>query len=286
VDVCLVEVPSHAGDDAHPSARGPGRLLAAGAAERFTDRGVPVTVEHVRRESAFRDTASSSAEVNGQLAAVVRAAASSGRLPVVLAGSCNAALGVLAGLEHARCGAVWLDAHADFNTPESTRSGFFAGMTLAIVTGHCYRDYWAQIGDGTPLVESSIALFGARHVSPSAELERLGQSAIRAVHWHEGRPDRDVEAVLDDLATRTDEVYLHVDLDAFAPELAPGVADEPVPGGLSLDQARTVIGATGDRFRLRAATLATYAPERDRDDRTLRLALELIALLAEYAGEH
>ena len=286
MDVCLVEVPFHAGDDAHPSGRGPRRLLDAGAAEIFSERGVSVTVEHVRRETAFRDTASSSAEVNRQLAAVVRAAASSGRLPVVLAGSCNAALGVLAGLDHAGCGAVWLDAHADFNTPESTRSGFFAGMSLAVVTGHCYRDYWAQIGDNTPLAESSIAMFGVRDVSPPAELERLERSAIRVVRWHEGRSDRDVEAILDDLTTRTSEVYLHVDLDAFAPEVAPGVADEPVPGGLTLDQARTIIRATGDRFRLRAATFATYAPERDHDDRTLRLALDLIALLADQVGEH
>lgn len=286
MDVCLVEVPFHAGDDAHPSSRGPRWLLEAGAAELFSERGVSVTVEHARRENAFRDTATSSAEVNTDLAGLVRGAVSSGRLPVVLAGSCNSALGVLGGFDHTGCGAIWLDAHADFNTPESTTSGFFAGMSLAVVTGHCYRDYWAQIGDNTPLAEGSIAMFGVRDVSPPAELERLERSAIRVVHWYEGRPDGDVGAILDDLARRTREVYLHVDLDAFAPELAPGVADEPVPGGLDLDQARTIIGATCDRFRLRAATLATYAPARDRDDATRGLALDLIALLADYARNH
>jgi arginase len=283
MDVCLVAVPYHAGDDGHPSSRGAERLIRAGAAERFAERGLAVSVERAGRTSAFRDTASSSAEVNRQLAAIVRRAVASARLPVVLAGSCNACLGVLAGFEHARCGAVWLDAHADFNTPDSTESGFFAGMSAAVIAGHCYREYWAQIGDSTPLAEDAIAMFGVRDLSPEAEHERLERSALQVVEWSDGRPARDIVATLDDLARRVDEIYLHVDFDAFAPELAPGTADLPVPGGITLEQAETIIRATADRFRIRAATLATYAPERDRDERTLGLALALLDLLAEYA---
>ncbi len=66
-------------------------------------------------------------------------------------------------------------------------------------------------------------------------------------------------------------------------ELTPGVADEPAPGGLTLEQAETIIHATADRFRIRAATLASYAPDRDRDEATLRVALSLLELLADYA---
>ena len=102
VDVCVVEVPFHAGDDGHPASRGPERLVGAGAAERFRERGVSVTVERAGRESAFRDTASSSAEVNRKVAALVRTAVASERLPVVLAGSCSTCLGVLAGAQRAR----------------------------------------------------------------------------------------------------------------------------------------------------------------------------------------
>jgi arginase len=283
MDVCLVVVPFHAGDDVHPSSCGPQRLIQAGAAELFAERGVAVTVEHAGRETAFRDTASSSAEVNRQLAAIVRRAVAGAQLPVVLAGSCNACLGVLAGFEHARCGAVWLDAHADFNTPDSTVSGFFAGMSTAIISGHCYCSYWAQIGDSTPLAEDTIAMFGVRDLSPEAERERLHRSAIEVVAWQDGYPDRDIVATLDDLACRVRDVYLHVDFDAFAPELAPGIADAPVPGGLALEQAEAIIRAAADRFRIRAATLATYAPKRDQRERTLRVALSLLKLLADYA---
>ena len=117
------------------------------------------------------------------------------RLPVVLAGSCNTCLGVLAGFEHARCGAVWLDAHADFNTPDSTSSGFFAGMSAAVITGHCYPDYWAQIGDNTPLAEKAMAMFGVRDLSPQAESERLQHSDIQVVRWGE-RADRALYGIL------------------------------------------------------------------------------------------
>jgi arginase family enzyme len=105
------------------------------------------------------------------------------------------------------------------------------------------------------------------------------------VEWHDGQPARDIVTTLDHLARRVRDIYLHVDFDAFAPELAPGIADQPIPGGLTLEQAETLVRATADRFRIRAATLATYAPERDRDEGTLRLALSLIELLADYASE-
>jgi arginase family enzyme len=66
------------------------------------------------------------------------------------------------------------------------------------------------------------------------------------VEWRNGYSDRDVFATLDDLARRVREMYRHVDFDAFAPELTLGIADQPVPGGLTLEQAETIIRATAD----------------------------------------
>ena len=190
-------------------------------------------------------------------------------------------MGVLAGFEHSRCGAVWIDAHADFNTPESAVSGFFPGMSLAIVTGHCYRNYWSQIGDSTPLAEDAVLLLGVRDLYPDAERERLARSAMNVLAWQDGEPQGDIAAAFGRLAERVEEIYLHVDFDGFAPEVAPGVVDEPVPGGLSFADAAIVIPAAARRFRIRAATLATYTPANDESDATLRLALDLIDLLGE-----
>jgi arginase len=282
--VSLIQVPYHAGDDRHRSSEGPARLIQAGAADLLRARGLAVTVERVDRGGPFRDTASSAAAVNRELARAVARAQANGALPLILSGSCNSSMGVLAGFDHSRCGAVWIDAHADFNTPESTASGFFPGMSLAVVTGHCYRTYWAQIGDNAPLAEEAVVLFGVRDLYPDVERERLERSAIEVVPWRDGEPQRDVGAALDRLAERVDEIYLHVDFDGFAPEVAPGIVDEPAPGGLTHADAARIIRGAMERFRVRAVTLATYTPDNDEDEKTLRLALNLIELVAEMTG--
>lgn len=152
-------------------------------------------------------------------------------------------------------------------------------MSLAVVTGHCYANYWGQIGDNTPLAEENIVMFGVRDLWPEGERKRLEESRIHVVPWRKGKPESDVIAPLDELAQRVEDVYLHIDFDGFAPQVAPGIVDEPVPGGLSREDAETIIYATGERFWIRAATLATYTPDRDEEGKTLQLALRLIKLI-------
>jgi arginase len=284
VEVCLIQVPYHAGDDRHGSSKGPSRLVAAGAAGVLMKRGNAVTVELIDRGGPFKDTGASAAQVNRRLAQAVGNAVAAKALPLVLTGSCNSAMGVLAGFEHGNCGAVWIDAHSDFNTPESSISGFFPGMSVAVITGHCYRSYWAQIGDNTPLSEAAVAMFGVRDLSPEAEGQRLSQSAIQVVAWHDGQPQGDVGRTLDQTSGRVKDLYLHIDFDGFTPEVAPGVADKPVPGGLSFDDATMIIRGAADRFRIRAVSLATYNPKRDVNGLTLDLGLKLIDLIGEYAA--
>jgi arginase len=274
-DVCLVEVPYTIGDDRHGASRGASRLLEAGAAAQ--------SVERALRRAPFRDSVSASADVNSELAAIVRRATGAGSVPLVLAGSCDACLGIIAGFDHSRCGVVWFDAHGDFNTPDSTESGFFPGMSLAVVTGHCYRKLWARIGDSTPIRESATLMIGVRDLSPDAERERLERSEIRVVEWLDGKPRRNVGEAIRELAQRVHEVYVHVDLDVLDPEIAPGIVDEPVPGGLSLDQLEEALDAVIGSFRVRAAAVTTYNPDLDAGGRTLRAALRVIELLGSQS---
>ena len=189
-------------------------------------------------------------------------------------------MGVLAGFEHAGCGVVWIDAHGDFNTPDSTVSGYFAGMSLAVITGHCYSNLWAEVGDNTPITEAATLMLGVRDLD-AAERQLLELSAIQVVSWKEGKPQRDVLASLDALAKRVREIYLHIDMDALAPEAAPGLVMPPVEGGVSLPEMEEIMIAVAGRFRIRAATLATYNPELDRDEKTLRAGLRIMEALAE-----
>ena len=270
------------GDGEHPAAEGPGRYLAGGAIEALGTGGESVTVERVELigDRPLPDGPAASLAVNRALAPAVAAAVQAGRLPLVLAGSCDAALGVLGGFDHSGCGVVWVDAHADFNTPESSVSGFFPGMTVAVITGHCHEGLWEQAGEASPIPEERIVMLGTRELSPDAERERLEGSGVVVVPWLDGSPQGNVTAALDDLAEHVDEVYLHVDNDALDPVVAPGIVDEPVPGGLGLGQLEDAVRAVAARFRIRAATLATYTPESDEDERTLRAGLRVIGLLA------
>lgn len=252
------------GDDRHPAAAGP-RLVA----ERFPEMRTVV----VERSEPFRDSVYASRLVNTALAGAVREARARGELPIVIAGSCDASMGVVAGFPHDRAGVVWIDAHGDFNTPESSTSGFFGGMSVAVLTGECYRAVWAEVGDATPIPEDRVVLVGIRDLSPEAERERLERSAVTVV-----QPGGDIEQAIARLLERVDDVYLHVDLDGLDPEIAPGIVDPPVPGGLTLDDLEGLIRRL--EGRLAAVAITTFVPERDRDDRTLGAVVRLVELLS------
>jgi arginase len=276
MSVCLIDVPFAMGDERHDAAAGGRRLIDGGGRELFGQRGIACRELRVARGVPFADTASACLAVNRELAAAVASAGAAGELPIVIAGSCDAAAGVLAGLARERCGVVWIDAHADFNTPDSTVSGFFPGMALAIVTGHCYGAWWARIGNAAAVPEMHTVLLGVRDLSPAAERERVERSQMLRVPWVDGQPDGDVEGTLATLAERVEHVYLHVDLDALDPSLAPGIVDEPVPRGLSLRQVDDVLDAVTGTFGLRAVAVTTYAPSRDVDGATHASALHIV----------
>src|SRR5438874_1280271 len=198
MEVALIQVPYMIGDERHGASKGPARYLDAGLERLLGDAGVASSVVRIDRTESFRDSASASRVVNTKVQKAVRNAIGLRQLPLILAGSCDVSMGVLAAFDHSRCGVVWIDAHADFNTPESTVSGFFAGMSLAVISGHCYRSLWAEIGDSTPVPQAAIVLLGLRDLSPAAERERLTASSIRVVGWRDGKPDRDVDQVLDE----------------------------------------------------------------------------------------
>jgi arginase len=282
VAVCLIDVPFAMGDDRHDASDGGRRLIDGGGRELFARRGIPCRDLRVARRAPFADTASACLAVSRELAATVATATGAGELPIVIAGSCDAATGVLAGLARERCGVVWIDAHADFNTPDSTITGFFPGMALAIITGHCYAAWWAQIGNAAPVPETQVALFGIRELSPDAERERVERSPMLRVAWVDGQPDGDIDATLATLADRVEDVYLHVDLDALDPSIAPATVDKPVPHGLSIPQLDEVLDELTGTLGLHAVALTTYTPSRDVDGATHATALHILARIADH----
>lgn len=158
-----------------------------------------------------------------EVAGAVAADAGYGGSPVVLTGDCTIALGTVAGLQRAGgadlgadLGVVWFDAHGDVQTPETTASGYLAGMSLRLLTGYRPELIAARLGL-RPVPEDRIVLAGARDLDPP-EVTYLAGAAIRR---------RDV-ADLGDLPEGP--LYVHVDMDVLDAAALPGLR-YPVPGG-------------------------------------------------------
>ncbi|HEX8695485.1 MAG TPA: arginase family protein [Longimicrobium sp.] len=277
----LIQVPYDSAVRGARMGRGPLWLAENGATERLraVDGDVRETVVEARPD--FRAEVATAFELARSVALTVRTARGRGSFPLVLSGNCFAALGILAGLGTGDTGVVWLDAHGDLNTPETTASGFLDGMALATVIGRCWRTLAASVADFVPVPEERVALVGARDLD-EGETRLLEHSRILLVRADEVR-ERGPEgalARLEALARRVSRVYLHLDLDVLDP--AAGRANAfAVAGGLSADGVREAVSTIAERVPIAAAAVTAYDPDHDADGRMLETALGLMELLAE-----
>jgi arginase len=296
--VSLIAVPYDLGRADVGSGRGPGAYLKAGAAESLRARGHSVEVVTVRRESPFGDELGAVLAVDRALGTAVEDALFSDALPLVVAGNCNATLGVQAGLQRGGAvdaGLVWLDAHGDFNTPATTETGYLDGMPLAMVVGRAYREAVERELDAEPLPEVAVVHAGGRDFDREEHASLLA-SDVRVVDGGELRergPAETLVPALDALARErrafwgldADEappVHLHVDLDVLDPAAAPGVTF-PSPRGLSAAQLLESIDLVRERFQLIAVTVTSFTPARDEAGTTLAAGL---AVLQRVTAEH
>ncbi|WP_165423792.1 arginase family protein [Ktedonosporobacter rubrisoli] len=280
----LIQVPYDLGQENIGMGKAPERYLQAGVEEMLSRQGFTVTVERIQREGPFQNLLHTVAEVNTRLAQAVRQAIAQDEFPLILGGTCSVCMGTLSGFDHSQSGIIWFDAHGDFNTPETSISGYFDGMSLAIATGHCYQDLWSQIGNSVPVAEDHTLLIGVRDLDPQEEKD-LKQSQIHIASVESvqrARETADFASQLDELAMHVHDIYLHFDLDVLDPQDEPGI-NFPTPGGPSLQEVEQALHMIAKRFHVKAAALTAYNPELDREDKTLRVGMHLLSVLAESA---
>lgn len=207
-----------------------------------------------------------------------------GAFLLVIGGDHSLAIGTLAGLSDAcrRLGLLWIDAHADFNTPASSPSGNVHGMSLAVACGRGHRDL-RLIADHDPMVrDEDVYLLGPRDVDPG-ERETLSASRVQwldTAQWRERGFVSEALRAAGELAQRCDHVHLSFDIDVIDPADAVGTGT-PVPGGIRAAEARELLSALGRSGRIRSAEFVEYNPKLDADGRTATLVIDLIdALLA------
>jgi arginase len=213
------------------------------------------------------------------VAKLVSGARRNGQTPLVLGGDHSVALGSLVGMANVEGpgGVLWVDAHGDLNTPESSPSGNVHGMVLAAALG-LGGDAFAREGWTLPAIESGrLSLFGVRSLD-QGERELLKQ--INAKVFTMADIDRiGVERCMREaIAHAAGAAFFHVsiDLDAVDPETAPGVGT-PVRGGLSYREAHLAMEVIAESARVDSFDIVEVNPVLDRENATGKLAVELIA---------
>jgi arginase len=270
MQIVLVQVPYHLGHRNVGLAKGVPVLAEALAAEGMGTVSIEGPTE-VRNEIA------ASMDVVRAVASTVRRVVAEGAFPLVLAGNCNSSLGTIAGLDSPDdLGVVWFDAHGDFNTPDTTTTGFFDGMGLSMLTGTGWDGLRASVDGLRPVAGGNVVHVGGRDLD-AAEQERLEASHVVCV-----RPGEPLEPALDTLAGRVSGVYVHVDLDVLDP--SEGRANWfACEGGLTAQEVASAIEQIARRFTIRAAALTAYQPDCDPEG-TIPRAAALVARRIVSAG--
>jgi arginase len=228
--------------------------------------------EHVRYLSQVKAAC-------GHVARLVSEAVREDMTPLVLGGDHSIALGTLGGLagELGQGGVLWLDAHADLNTPETSPSGNVHGMVLAAVLGLGGEQFKGPAWTLPAVDRQRVALVGSRSLDPG-EKQTLRELGIRA--WTMSDIDRNgIEpAIREALEHVAGPGFVHVslDVDVIDPDVAPGVGT-PVRGGLSYREAHLAMELVSEAGIATSLEVVEVNPILDRRNVTARLVVELLA---------
>ena len=267
---------------------GPSAIRYAGLEERLVSLG------HVVRDHGNVETAVPEAttvqderarflpeikETCARIAAKVVEESTAGALPLVLGGDHSVALGTLGGLAsvHGVGGVVWIDAHADINTPDTSPSGNVHGMSLAASLGLAGEVFESDAWPLPALDARRVALLGLRQADVG-ERKLLRETGVRVFTMSEIDRigvERAMREALDHVAG-PGFVHVSLDMDALDPEVAPGVGT-PVGGGLTYREAHLALELVAESGLAGSLEVVEVNPILDRENTTATTAVELVA---------
>ncbi len=293
MDIALTNVHLDLGAGRRGTDMGPSALHVAGLVPALRRLGHVVHgIESIGTPSfEERMHGDSSARFLHEIGQVVRilakrteAAMDAGRFPLVLGGDHSIAIGTVTGMVRSmrrkgqRLGVVWVDAHTDMNTPETSPSGNIHGMPASCLLGNGPAELTSELLQGEPALRpEDVVLIGIRDVDRK-EAETVREMGVRAYTMSE-LDLRGTAVCLREafsyLTGRTDGIHLSFDLDGVDPAEAPGVGT-PVPGGLSLRESHLVCELAAQTGRLVGMEMVELNPTRDVHNKTAELARWLI----------
>ena len=214
-----------------------------------------------------------------RVAGAVATSVQGGNLPLVLGGDHSLSLGSIRGAaKHKKIGVLWVDAHADFNTHETTPSGNIHGMPLAALCGLGAPEL-VQLWDETvPVVDpQNVVVIGARDID-EGEKRNLSQAGVMVMSIEQ--VDRlglvaSMEKAIERISRNVDGIYLSFDMDVMDPRHAPGVGT-PVTGGLTYREAHLICELVAESGKLIGMDVVEVNSILDVQNQTALLAVEFI----------
>lgn len=271
---------------------GPSAIRIAGLDQRLRELGHKVVddgdiaiknMEELRVGNERARYLGEIARASGVIARKVERIIGLGHFPLVLGGDHSIAVGTVSGIAafarraNRRVGVLWIDAHGDINTPETSPSGNIHGMPLAALLGYGASEL-TEIGGWAPKVDAAnVALVGIRSLD-SGEKKRLKETGVQ-VHTMSEIDRHGVPQVMKKAIARvtdgTDFVHVSFDLDAVDPSVAPGVGT-PVKGGLDYREAHLIMEVIADSGIMTSMEIVEANPILDERNASAQFAVELI----------
>jgi arginase len=296
--IAVIGVPMDLGTHLRGVDMGPSAIRIAGLNDKLLTLGVRIhdmgniVVPHAhaakREEDAVRRKhdlrfAPPIARACRQLMHAVEEAFDRGEAPLILGGDHSIAMGSLAGVARysrkrkKRTGLLWVDAHGDCNTPETTPSGNIHGMPMAVALGRG-PDLLTRLAGFTPMMEPQrTVLLGARDLDPGERenIKRFGVHVFTMRQIDERGVSVCMQEALKILSECSDGFHLSFDIDSLDPSVAPGVGT-PVSGGLTIREAHLIMELVADTKAMVSCDLVEVNPTLDQRNTTADLACELL----------
>ena len=210
-----------------------------------------------------------------KLATAVNEAVRDGYRPIVIGGDHSIALGSISGVSlEKEIGVIWIDAHGDMNTDESTITGNIHGMPLALLQGAGDRDLVNCFYEGAKIDSKNVVILGARDLD-FKEREIIDQLGVKVI-YHDEVLQKGLDNILEEIREylQIDNLHISFDVDSVNPELAPGVST-PVRNGFTTDEIFQTFKYLFKNYSITSVDIVEFNPVNDKNDKTLKFVNEL-----------